>query len=453
MRALDELDLRDQLGLDPADVAFAHARRLRDGSKDGVLVSSGRSRRRRRSISFSREPGADAADVPELPLLVVLAEQERAERARTPALALRVPADDELVVPVRLDLDPVVGASPRLVRRTGSLREDPLEALFLGGAEQSLAVVEQLRDLHGARALVEQLREPLPARRQCLLEQRLAFHLEHVERDEDVARAGQPLLHRRERRAAVLVQRADLAVEHRVRRAHRFPDRLGDVREPLRQVVAPPADEPDVTARHVRERPVAVPLDLVQPPVALRNLLRERREHRRVAHRSLGRRDRRRLLLALAQDQPVLLVAAELRRHERPDTVQLLPVQAHGQPAAPLLLEQLVRARVPDLDGARAVVPLRDLALERRVLERVVLDVDREVLLAGLERNAFRHGPARERAVQLEAEVVVEPRRVVSLDDEDRLSRGCRPPRASNGSGVCEGLRLRRYSPRVTAPF
>ena len=84
---------------------------------------------------------------------------------------------------------------------------------------------------------------------------------------------------------------------------------------------------------------------------------------------------------------------------------------------------ELVRAVVPDLDRAGAVLALRDLALELRVLDRVVLDVDGEVLLAGLERHALRHRPGRERAVALEAEVVVEPPRVVALDDEDRLRR------------------------------
>src|SRR5205814_6207582 len=91
------------------------------------------------------------------------------------------------------------------------------------------------------------------------------------------------------------------------------------------------------------------------------------------------------------------------------------------QPAVFLLLHELVGAVVPDLDGAGAVLPLRDLALEARVLERMVLDVDGEMLLARLERHALRHRPARERAVALEAEVVVEAPRVVALDDEDRL--------------------------------
>ena len=53
----------------------------------------------------------------------------------------------------------------------------------------------------------------------------------------------------------------------------------------------------------------------------------------------------------------------------------------------------------------------------------MVLDVDGQVLLAGLERHAFRHGPRGENAVALEAKVVVEPACVVPLDDEDRSLR------------------------------
>ena len=129
------------------------------------------------------------------------------------------------------------------------------------------------------------------------------------------------------------------------------------------------------------------------------------------------------MLVALAEQQPVLLVAVEVGRNERPRALEPLAVEADGEAAVALLLDELVRAVVPDLDGARAVVALRDLALEGRVVERVVLDVDGERALAGLERHALRHGPGGERAVALEPEVVVEAARVVALDDEDRRLR------------------------------
>jgi hypothetical protein len=86
-----------------------------------------------------------------------------------------------------------------------------------------------------------------------------------------------------------------------------------------------------------------------------------------------------------------------------------------------LLLDELVGAVVEDLDRPAAVLALRDLALELRVLEGVVLDVHGEHLRARLERHALRHRPRGERPVLLEAEVVVQPARVVALHDEDRL--------------------------------
>ena len=108
-------------------------------------------------------------------------------------------------------------------------------------------------------------------------------------------------------------------------------------------------------------------------------------------------------------------------RDERVGALEPLAVQPDRETAVGLLLDELVGARVPDLDRAGAVLAFRDLAVERRVLERMVLDVDGEMLLAGLERDALRDRPARERAVPLETEVVVQPAGIVTLDDEDRL--------------------------------
>ena len=96
-------------------------------------------------------------------------------------------------------------------------------------------------------------------------------------------------------------------------------------------------------------------------------------------------------------------------------------MQAHREAAVALLLDQLVVALVPDLDRAAAVLAGRDLALERRVGERMVLDVDGQVALALAQRDALGHGPALQGAAALDAEVVVQPAGVVALDDEDRL--------------------------------
>ena len=114
-------------------------------------------------------------------------------------------------------------------------------------------------------------------------------------------------------------------------------------------------------------------------------------------------------------------------RNERPHSLQALAVEADGQTAVGLLLEKLVRARIPDLDRPRPVLALGDLALEAGIVERVVLDVDGEVALAGLERHALRHRPGEKDAVALEPEVVVKGSRVMALNDEDRALRALLP--------------------------
>jgi hypothetical protein len=164
---------------------------------------------------------------------------------------------------------------------------------------------------------------------------------------------------------------------------------------------------------------------------------------------------RPRRVVLLADDQPVLLFAVEVRGDECPRSVQLLAVQSDGQASVRLLLQELVGSGVPDLDRSGAVLALRNLALEAGVVEWMILDVDGEVLLAGLERDALRNGPGRERAVALEPEVVVETPRVVPLDDEcgrapgsparrERLRRPLRFALASVFVELCDALELAR---------
>src|SRR5690606_15236459 len=64
-------------------------------------------------------------------------------------------------------------------------------------------------------------------------------------------------------------------------------------------------------------------------------------------------------------------------------------------------------ARVPDDDGARAVLALRDDAFEGAVFQRMVLRAHGEALDGGVVARALRHRPAEQHAVVLEAEIVV----------------------------------------------
>src|SRR5262245_66679560 len=75
-------------------------------------------------------------------------------------------------------------------------------------------------------------------------------------------------------------------------------------------------------------------------------------------------------------------------------------------------------AAVPDQHSAAAVLSLRDGSLEFVVLDRVILHLDRETLLARNQARAARHGPALHHAIELEPQVVMQPARRMLLNDE-----------------------------------
>ena len=69
-------------------------------------------------------------------------DDERAEAARPPALAFRVPDDDDLLALADLHLPPVDAAPAGLVLGVGALGDDALQLLLARGREQRFAVVE-----------------------------------------------------------------------------------------------------------------------------------------------------------------------------------------------------------------------------------------------------------------------------------------------------------------------
>ena len=417
MRPLDELHLGHELRLHPDDVALPHAWHLRN-LPERRRVAPERLQLLQEPVDLAVvEPGADVAGVDEISTLVGR-EHERAERSLTTALAARVAGDHELLPAVALDLQPLARPPAGQVAGAEPLGHDPFEALLLRGCQERLSVLEGLREAHCLVPLVQKLLQSLAPLLEREVDDRLALHLEQVEDEVDDRRAGLALLHRREARPALVVQGADLAVDDAVRGLEGLDELLRHVLEALRVVLILSRAQLGLAAGDGRDDPVPVPFDLVDPAVSPGHLVGERGQHRRVPARLP--RDRRRLVL-LPEDEPVLLVAGKVGGHERVGAVQPLAVQADGEAAVLLLLDELVRALVPDLDGAGAVLALRDLALERAVLERMVLDVHGEVLLSGLERDALRNRPAGERSVPFEAKVVVQAPRVMPLDDEDRV--------------------------------
>ena len=123
-------------------------------------------------------------------------------------------------------------------------------------------------------------------------------------------------------------------------------------------------------------------------------------------------------------------------------------MQEHRERPVRALADELVRAPVPDVDRPGPVLALGDLALEVRVLERMILDVHGERALAAAQRHAPRQRPARKHAIALEPQVVVQAPRDVTLDDEDRVSAPLLRDASSSGSGVRPARRFARYSSR-----
>src|SRR5580704_678422 len=91
---------------------------------------------------------------------------------------------------------------------------------------------------------------------------------------------------------------------------------------------------------------------------------------------------------------------------------------------------RLPSAAVPDDHRARAIFALRNVSLEIKVFERVVLGADRKPLVADREARAFGDRPAFQDSVHFEPQVVMEPARRVFLNDEFSAlapgSRTCR---------------------------
>ena len=161
------------------------------------------------------------------------AEHERAE-LRAPPRAARVADDREVLLRAELHLLPLGRPAAGPVRRIRALGDDAFEPLRARRREQRLAVLERGREPHGLDGRVEQLleqRAPLGERPRV---HRLVVEHEQVEHHQDEpARAA---LQRLEAGVAVLVERADLPVEHGGRRPHRAHRSARDVTEALGEV-------------------------------------------------------------------------------------------------------------------------------------------------------------------------------------------------------------------------
>src|SRR2546421_9471200 len=105
-----------------------------------------------------------------------------------------------------------------------------------------------------------------------------------------------------------------------------------------------------------------------------------------------------------------------------PGAVELLALEREGEMT---LVESLVRiafgrpgSAIPDHHSAAAVLALRDRTFELVVLDRMVLDLDREPFLARHQARSACDRPALHHAIKFEPQVIVQSPRSVLLNDE-----------------------------------
>ena len=157
-------------------------------------------------------------------------------------------------------------------------------------------------------------------------------------------------------------------------------------------------------------------------------------------------------VVALLDQQPVValgrLAAIGLHADQGPFALQPLAVQHHldlapGEGGVEVRLLRLPRTGVPHLHRAGAIVALGDGPLERSVIQRMVLDLDRQALDLEVAGGRLGDGPGFQHAVVLDPKVVVQARRGVPLDQVAtgrRLGRTLAPFRLGRGRKVPLGL-------------
>src|SRR5712664_135482 len=343
------------------------------------------------------EASADLARVNEL-TAVVIAHQQSARIPAPLALAFEPARDHELLAHAVLDLLPDAAALARLIGRVEPLGHDPFEprlaarldhrrpASFLVWGRLPRGAVQLQRFELLAPVRVALFQQRVPVLPHDVEDQVGDGDLLHLPPDLRLGREAHALLDLLEARAALVVQRHYLAVEDDLLGPER-PSHCVDFGVPRRDVFSAPAQQADAAAVDVRLGSDAVPLELEAPCVVRRRrLLDQLGEHRldAVRHRlALG------ILRRIhAVDHPVLAVGPE----QNVAALQLFSVEDDHDLAVGKFLG-LVGSVVPDQDLARAVVARGNVAVKVDVVERMVLDVDSQVICFRVHRDALRDCP------------------------------------------------------------
>src|SRR3984893_16499812 len=109
---------------------------------------------------------------------------------------------------------------------------------------------------------------------------------------------------------------------------------------------------------------------------------------------------------------------------ENPAAVQTLSLQDEFKVAASkrflwrLVAFGLPISAVPELNRPAAIFALGDRSLEVPIIEWMILDLDREPLVMGIERWDAGDGPRFKDTIELKSKIVMQPRCRMLLDDE-----------------------------------
>lgn len=82
------------------------------------------------------------------------------------------------------------------------------------------------------------------------------------------------------------------------------------------------------------------------------------------------------------------------------------------------VFERSPGSAVPDGHRAAAIFSFRNRTFEITVVQRMIFDINGEALLTGNKAWAFCERPAFQNAIQFETEIVMQPSRIVLLNNE-----------------------------------
>ena len=164
-------------------------------------------------------------------------------------------------------------------------------------------------------------------------------------------------------------------------------------------------------------RPVVVPSDLLYCPRgdgAVRSFFGNRRVTLRTGE-----------LVPMLDQQPVRLVGTRIpavHAHQGPASFQLGSVQlklqvAFGQSGV-YVHKRRPGPKIPQHHRAAAVLTLGNCALEAAILYRMILNLHRESLVAGVETWTLGDGPTLEHAIPAKAKIVVQSSSIMLLNDK-----------------------------------